>query len=143
MESPVFSPDGQKLAYVLWVSARLTELPYEEAVKLRGFESAAATPYQEPYADRCVVVDGQESKIYDATLAIDVGFSPDSKHFVYTVHHHKNSVVVIDGQDGKVYEDVLGGAFRDGVNGSDSSQHAFVYVAREARKFYGVTQALP
>lgn len=139
LESPVFSPDAQKLAYVLWVSARLEERPYEEAVKLTGFESAAATPYQEPYAGRCVVVDGRESEIYDGTLRIEAKFSPEGQHFAYTVHRRKKSTVVVDGQQGKQYDDVVGGVFRD----VDSSQHAFIYVAREGSKFYRITQPLP
>jgi len=143
LESPVFSPDGQKLAYVLWQGMRLGELPYEEAVKLRGFESVAAIPNQEPYADRCVVVDGQESKIYDGTLRIEVKFSPDSQHFAYAAHRHKNSTVVADGQEGKLYDNVIGGVFRDVAVGSDSPSHPFVYLAREGRKFYRVTQPLP
>jgi rRNA maturation protein Nop10 len=140
-ESSVFSPNGQKLAYVLWQSKFLGA--YEEAVKLRMFESVVLVPYQEPYADRCVVVDGRESKIYDGTLGIDVKFSPDSQHFTYAVHRRKNSTVVVDGQEGKLYDDVIGGAFSEVANGNASPQHAFLYIGRDARKFYRVTQPLP
>ena len=119
LESPVLSPNGQKFAYVLWVVAQ-------------------------HYAARCVVVDGQDTTMYyDTTQAINVTFSPDNHHFVYTVHRHKKSMVVVDGQEGRVYDDVIGGAFRDIADSTDSTQHALAYVAREGRKFYRLTQLMP
>lgn len=134
LESPVFSPDGEKLAYVLRQSGSQGEM---------GLSEVQALLYQARYADRCVVVGDQESKMRGDTLGIDVGFSPDSKHSVYTVYHHKNSVVVVDGQDGKVYDDVFGGAFCKITDSGDTAQYAFIYIAREGRKFYRVTQPLP
>jgi len=74
-----------------------------------------------------------------------LAFSPDSRHFVYSVRggvRGDKSTLVIDGQQGKLYDDVVAGAFRDTAEGSDSSQHAFVYIAREGRKFLRVTQPL-
>ena len=91
-----------------------------------------------------MIVDGQAGKGFDA-LEIDLGFSPDSRHFVYGVRGgvgDNKSMVVIDGQEGKLYDDVTGGAFRD-PGASDSSKLAFVYVAREGSNFYRVTQPLP
>jgi Tol biopolymer transport system component len=123
LDSPIFSPDGQRLAYILW---------------------DIGTPAQ-PYRLRCVVVDGQDGREYLAQR-IDLAFSPDSRHFVYTVHgglQKNRSTVVTDGQEAKLYDDVIGGVFRDATNASGSPEHAFVYIAREGRKFYRVTQPLP
>lgn len=102
----------------------------------------SGVPNQERYAERCVVVGDLESKLYDGTLRINIKFSPDGHHSAYTVHLRNNSMVVIDGQEGKLYDDVIGGGFRDTANGSDSPQHVFVYIAREGRKFFRVTQLL-
>lgn len=74
-----------------------------------------------------------------------MGFSPDSGHFIYAVRGgvtSDKSTVLIDGQKGKLYDDVIGGVFRD-ADAEDSSKHAFMYIAREGRKFYRVTQPLP
>jgi len=53
------------------------------------------------------------------------------------------STLAIDGQQGKLYDDVIGGTFHDAASGSDSPQNIFVYIAREGRKFFRVTQPLP
>lgn len=96
-------------------------------------------------AQRCAVVDGQVAKMYD-TLEMDPMFSPDGQHFAYTLRGgvgDNKSAAAIDGQEGKLYDDVVGGDFREANNGSDSPQYSFVYIAREGRKFYRVTQPLP
>jgi hypothetical protein len=95
-------------------------------------------------AQRCAVVDGQVGKMYD-TLEMDAMFSSDGTHFAYTLRGgvgDNKSAAVIDGQEGKLYDDVIGGAFRDATDNGGSSQHAFIYIAREGRKFYRVTQPL-
>lgn len=96
-------------------------------------------------AQGCAIVDGQVGKMYD-TLDIDPMFSPDGAHFAYTLRGgvgENKSAAVVDGQEGKLYDDVIGGAFRDATDSGSPAQHAFVYIAREGRKFYRVTQPLP
>jgi WD40 repeat protein len=170
---PVFSPDSQHIAYVGWVKGSLVgfldgkrldgakfpgawrDVAFAEEINFSPDSQRLAyvvvwggQAYLEgrtTRAHRCVVVDGHVGEDYD-TLGIDMGFSPDSRHFIYTVRggvSENKSTVVIDGQKGKLYDDVIGGAFRDAANGGDSPQHAFVYVAREGRKFYRVTQPIP
>jgi len=123
-----FSSDSRHVAYVVgWGGEN-----YWEGATTRAKQRA--------------VVDGHEQNLYD-TFRLDLTFSPDSRHFIYLVHGGVNkdknkSTVVIDGREAKLYDDVFGGAFRDAEAG-DSSQHAFVYIAREGRKFYRVTQPLP
>jgi rRNA maturation protein Nop10 len=126
LESAMFSPDTQRFAYVLW-------------------GSPALVPRGERRADRLVVADDQEHGTYHA-MSADLTFTPDSRHLICAVRGGINkdkSAVVIDGHEGKLYDDVIGGAFRDAPNGRDSPQHAFIYIAREGRKFYRVTQPLP
>ncbi len=124
-----FSPDSQRLAYVeVWAG--------------QNFVEGRTTR-----AKRCVVVDGHSSEVYD-TLGIDLGFSPDSHHFVYSVRggvSGDKSTVVTDGQQGKLYDDVIGGNFFPEKARADAgtSPTEFVYIAREGRKFYRVTEALP
>jgi len=125
LESAMFSPDTRRYGYVLWVSPALVS---------RG----------ERRTNRLVVVDDQERGTYHS-LGVELMFSPDSRRFQYTVRggvENNKSSVVIDGQQRKLYDDVIGGAFRD-ADASDTSRHAFVYVAREGRKFFRVTQPLP
>ena len=72
-------------------------------------------------------------------------FSPDNGHFAYIVRGgagDNKSAAVIDGQEGKPYDDVIGGAFRD-AGANVSSEHAFLYIVREGRKFFRLTQPLP
>ncbi len=124
-----FSPDSQRLAYVVaWGG--------------QSFVEGRTTR-----AKRCVVVDGHAGEVYD-TLGIDIGFSPDSRHFIYSVRggvSSDKSTVVTDGQQGKLYEDVIGGNFFQEKARAEAgtSPTEFVYIAREGRKFYRVTQLLP
>lgn len=126
-EQITFSSDSQRLAYVV-VSGG--ENYWEGATKR---------------AKRRVVVDGHEDNLYDAYGLDGLTFSADSHHFAYVVHgglKKDRSAVVIDGREGGPYDSVLAGAFRtNAVSGPSSAE--FVYIAREGRKFYHVTQPLP
>jgi len=127
MEGESLSPDGQRTACVVAVGGQAF---------FRG---------QTTRALRRVIVDGQVGKDLDA-LDIDLMFSPDSRHFVYAVRGgvgDNKSMVVLDGQEGKLYDDVIGGGFPEKREGSGPSSTALVYIAREGRKFYRVTQPLP
>lgn len=169
---PAFSPDSQHLAYVRWEKG--TFVGFLDGKRLDGAKSLGRwnVPFAEETsfspdsqhlayvvglgggsylegrttrARRCVVVDGHVGEDYD-TLEIDMGFSPDSLHFAYSVRggvSGDKSTVLIDGHEGKLYDDVISGAFRDLADGNNSSQHAFVYLARDGRRFYRVTQPLP
>ena len=126
LESPVITPDGQRLAYILGGGGE-------------HFELGRTTR-----ARRYVVVDGKPGKMYDA-LAIDLAFSEDGRHIIYSVRggvEQNKSTIVIDGKEGKLYDDVIGGALRK-AEGGDSSRHTLVYIAREGKKFFRVTQPLP
>src|SRR5229473_199760 len=126
-EQITFSADSQRLAYVV-VSGG--ENYWEGATKR---------------AKRRVVVDGHEHNLYDA-YGINLTFSPDSRHVAYIVHgglKKDKSTVVIDGREGGPYDSVLGGVFHKEVGADGGTSAEFVYIAREGRKFYRVTQPLP
>ena len=125
-EQITFSPDSQRLAYVVVSGGE----NYWEGVTKR--------------AKRRVVVDGHEDTLYDA-YGITLTFSPDSRHVAYTVHgglKQDKSTVVIDGREGGPYDSVLGGVFRRTVGTDGVASAEFVYIVREGRKFYRVTQPL-
>jgi hypothetical protein len=91
------------------------------------------------------VVDGHEHNLYDA-YGINLTFSPDSRHVAYIVHRglkNDKSTVVIDGREGGPYDSALGGVFRREVGADGGTSAEFVYIARQGRKFYRVTQPLP
>ena len=73
---PIFSPDGNHLAYV-------------------------AAPSNDKM---CVVIDGKEDPVYDSIVPGTFTFSPDSKHFAYTAFAGKKYLAVIDGKPSKPYE---------------------------------------
>ena len=126
-EQITFSADSQRLAYVV-VSGG--ENYWEGATKR---------------AKRRVVVDGHEHNLYDG-YGINLTFSPDSRHVAYIVHgglKKDKSTVVIDGREGGPYDSVLGGVFHREVGADGGTSAEFVYIAREGRKFYRVTQPLP
>ncbi len=84
------------------------------------------------------------ARLYDS-YAIELTFSPDSRHVAYVVHgglKKGKSTVVIDGREGDPYDDVLGGAMRK-ERGEGLSQWAVVFIAREGRDLCRVTQPLP
>ena len=125
-EQITFSADSQRLAYVV-VSGG--ENYWEGATKR---------------AKRRVVVDGHEDELYD-NFGIDFSFSPDSRHVAYVVHggiKKDKSAVVIDGREGGAYDSVLGGVFQREAGAGGGTSAEFVYIAREGRKFYRVTQPL-
>ncbi|HET8923680.1 MAG TPA: hypothetical protein VFN26_11885 [Candidatus Acidoferrum sp.] len=128
-EQITFSPDSQRLAYVAVSGGE----NYSEGATKR--------------AKRRVVVDGHEDNLYDTYGLGDLTFSPDSRHVAYVVHgglKKDKSAVVIDGWESAPYDSVLAGVFRRnvGADGGPSSVE-FVYIAREGRKFFRVTQPLP
>jgi roadblock/LC7 domain-containing protein len=126
-EQITFSPNSQRLAYVV-VSGG--ENYWEGATKR---------------AKRRAVVVGHEDNLYDAYGLDDLTFSPDSHHFAYIVHgglKKDKSAVVMDGREGDPYDSVLTGVFRTNASGGPFSAD-FVYIAREGRKFFRVTQPLP
>lgn len=126
VEQITFSPDSQRLAYVV-VSGG--ENYWEGATKR---------------AKHLVLVDGHEDNLYDA-YGINLTFSSDSRHVAYIVHgglKKDKSTVVIDGREGGAYDSVLGGVFHRQVGADAGTSAEFVYIAREGRKFYRVTQPL-
>lgn len=90
------------------------------------------------------LVDGHEQDLYDA-YGLNLIFSPDSRHVACVVHGgltKDKSTVVFDGREGGPYDSVLGGVFRRNASAEGRPSSEFVYIARERRKFYRVTQPL-
>jgi hypothetical protein len=122
LEHFTFSPDGQRLAYVVGDGG-----PAWSAARQHGEEYRAL---------RRVVVDGPEGKEYDVVAAKNLQFSPDSKHFAYELHDigKGKSLVVVNGREGKHYDDIVGWSLRF------TSDGMVRYVAREGFKIFRVTQ---
>jgi len=109
---PVFSPDGQRLAY----GADRGELG-KDAKRAR------------------MIVDDQESPAYEMVSL--PGFSPDSKHVAYAVRADDKSWVIVDGEDGPKYDALPGPAVcsRRAAFGADGSLE---YLAIRGRELYRV-----
>lgn len=130
VEHVTFSADSQHLAYVV----------------CHGGHSFNGDGFNR--AQRRVVLDGQEGRLYDADALFNLTFSADGRHFAFEVHraNRNKSFVVVDGRAGKPYDELL--SFKPNRNIMQGSlrfddDHSVTYLAREGRKFYRVTQPLP
>jgi len=131
VERTTFSPDGQRLAYVVSHGGHTFD----------GQEHSRA--------QRRVVV-GREGRQYDADALFNLTLSSDSSHFAFEVHNADKgkSFVVLDGQEGKPYDEFLTnkmGWWEAWVQGTlrFRDDNSVTYLAREGRKFCRVTQPLP
>lgn len=110
IRNPVFSPNGQRVAYVVAVD----------------YANDKRTGY--------VVSDGKEGKHYSGDISLDiVNFSPDSKHIAYSVGiggYEGEGFVVVDDKEGNRYV----GNRRQIVWTPDSSQLAYV-VSKKGQHF--------
>ncbi len=110
IRNPVFSPNGQRVAYVV------------------------AVDYANDKRTRYVVSDGKEGKHYSGDISLDaVNFSPDSKHIAYSVGiggYEGEGFVAVDDKEGKHYV----GNRRLITWSPDSSQLAYV-VSKKGKHF--------
>jgi hypothetical protein len=125
VESLTFSPNGQRLAYVLGSGGR-------------QFAGGQTT-----HAKRRVVVDGRAGDEFDTFGITDLTFSPGSEHVAYVVKggagdNGEKQMVVADGLKGKLYDTVMGLAIVESL----APRSAVIYFARDGRKFYRVTHWL-
>lgn len=132
VEHMTFSPDGQRLAYVVGRGGHIFD----------GKEHSRA--------QRRVILDGREGRQYDVDALINLTFCSDSSHFAFEVHNADKgkSFVVLDGQEGKPYDELLTnkmGWWQPWAQGTlrFRDDNSVTYLAREGRKFYRVTQPLP
>lgn len=101
--SPIWSPDSKHVAYVSGRNAK-----------------------------KIVVVDGQESKLYDAMAAFT--FSPDSKHYAYLAEPGDDQLIVVDGIEQTLRFDALG---KQGPVFSPDSQRVG-YIAKKNKRWVAV-----
>lgn len=132
VEHITFSPDGQRLAYVVGRGGHIFD----------GKEHSRA--------QRLVILDGREGRQYDADALSNLTFCSDSSHFAFEVHNADKgkSFVVLDGQEGKPYDELLTnkmGWWQPWVQSTLRflDDNSVTYLVRDRRKFYRVTQPLP
>jgi hypothetical protein len=79
-----------------------------------------------PRAERTVVFDGQPQNRYNALNISVVQFTPDERHYWYTVlgADGKKSLAVVDGRETKLYDDMSAAQF-------DSENNQVVFFARK------------
>lgn len=150
---PVFSPDGQHIAYAVrngtvW-QLILDGRPVKDHQRIFG-DTVSFSPDSKRLAymagrrdtarldgkevtveRRFYVVDGEEMRAYDLLAPNAFVFSPDSRRTAYVGVKNNRYVVVIDGIEGREYEDVRLVQFSP-----DSRKLA--YLARRDNRVYAV-----
>jgi dipeptidyl aminopeptidase/acylaminoacyl peptidase len=92
IESIVFSPDGKRLAFIV--------------VRGGAFSYSQGKAQK---AQRTVMVDGKQGKVYDVSGLSGLQFSADGRHLAYAVHDQgkRQAFVVLDGLECPQYSEVL------------------------------------
>ena len=161
-EDLVFSPDGQRLAYVIMVDGNVFVVVDGKEGKhypSRGRRPPIFSPDSQrlAYVARTgfkevefVVVDGQEEKRYDWIRERSLVFSPDSRRFAYiapvrtlrlgVIKVGKCHMVVINGQEGNQYDGILAPPEGGGIIFDSPSQ--LHYIARKGKTFFLVDERL-
>jgi Tol biopolymer transport system component len=126
----VFSPDGQRLAYVAEANGTTFVVADEEEKKYA--EIPRYIPMRDiPYSDKLILsqLALHSVEIYEGPLK----FSPDSNRLAYVENRRGYDFVVVDGKMGKEYEVI----FRTTLIFSPDSKR-FAYVARRGEKHFVV-----
>lgn len=120
VEQLTFSPDGQRLAYVVGVGGMWYMMG------------------QTNRARRRVYLDAQAQKEYDALDLANLRFSPDGRHLAYEVHDvgKDRSLVVLDALEGTSYDAVVAGSLRF------IDENTATCFARRERSYYRVKLVL-
>ncbi len=117
-----FSPDGHRFACVLGHGGS----SFATGASSRGL-------FQ-------VLVDGQQGRQYTCEGIDDLTFSPDNRHLACIVVYSldKKAAVDLDGNEGRIHSKILSDPGLRFIGES-----SLVYIARDGRKIYRVTQPLP
>lgn len=110
-----FSPNGKRLAYV------------------------ASTEAGNSNRNTFVVVDGKPGPKYEQIDSPSLMFSPDGKHFTYTVVEDSGAFTVLDGKPGPKYDEIGGPC--GGMAAAYavfSPKNQFIYKAKKGEKCYMV-----
>jgi len=159
--SLLFTPDGQRVAYVAragekwgFVLEGEEEKPYEMGFTIVPVFSPdsqrlalAVTFDNENNEDHeyygFVVVDGRKQKRYGGIQKGSLVFSPDSKRLAYVAQGHERGEqhVVVDGRKGRYYDAIVAPQKSAGIIFDSPDQ--LHYIARKGNAFYLVENILP
>jgi Tol biopolymer transport system component len=98
-DSLVFSPDSQRLAYVVQTHSGHVHTTVDT-------EDTGEETHSHEDDRWCVVVNGEKQKEYRATGDNTIVFSPDSQHIAYAAYDNESWFIVIDGEEQKQYEGI-------------------------------------
>jgi Tol biopolymer transport system component len=141
IETLVFSPDSQKLAYRAIKEKKFLMVVNDKEVG--GVYDLVWYPIFSPDSQKLayiaqkeekhfVVVNGKEGKAYD--LIHDIIFSPDGQEIAYVAETEDKYLVVRNGKEGKLYHVILGPP----VFSPDGKKIAYVTREEKAMKFFMV-----
>ena len=139
--TPLFSPDGKRIAYraergkqCFAVVDNIEGKAYAETGRLVFSPDSKRLGYAAKSGDKWfVVVDGVEGRPYVKMGEMCPVFSPDGKRATYAAERDGKWLVVIDGMEGNAYDEV-----RDGSLVFNSDSKHFAYSARRGGRWIAV-----
>src|SRR5438105_2168234 len=124
-ESPRFSPNGQRFAYVATAEPKKfvvlngkKDRAYTETGDLIFSPDSKHLAYSAQRDGKwCIVNDGTEGPLYDVVGKSMPIFSPDSKHLAYVAKRADQWMLILDGKESPPVEEVYSPRFNPNGNG--------------------------
>jgi Tol biopolymer transport system component len=139
-QGPVFSADGQRVAYVAWTGEKHVEpwhLPHLDENTISAYYGPGPPTITWKDKRTQVVVNGVAGPAYDDIVDGTLAFSPDGARVAYVAQKGKHRLVTVDGVAGPEFDDINKDTLVFSANGRRVG-----YVAQKDKKFVAMVDGV-